>query len=132
MQVEGGVTSLTREPGRRALRGGNAMTEEEWLVCPDPLRMLRHLGAEPNARKTLLLTAVCLRRIWDVLPQEGRSWIELAEGVAEGQVNREELPDEACEYAIQVRRGTAGWPDNGVTYAVQSIFHAYWQSAENA
>ena len=30
------------------------MNEEEWLACTDPLRLLQHLQAEPNARKTLV------------------------------------------------------------------------------
>jgi hypothetical protein len=66
-----------------------------------------------------------------VLPQEGRTWIELGETVAEGQARIADLPDESCEYAIQIAGDRAGWEDNGVIYAVQQIFHVYWELPEN-
>src|SRR5262245_28889160 len=60
------------------------MTEPEWLTCEDPLRLLAHLAAPLEARKTLLLSAACCRRHWDRLPEPAREWAELAESAAEG------------------------------------------------
>jgi hypothetical protein len=66
-----------------------------------------------------------------VLPQEGRTWVELAEGIGEGQVRIADLPNEACEYAIQSAGERAGWEENGAIYAIQQIFHVYWELAED-
>jgi hypothetical protein len=59
------------------------MTEAEWNHCADPLKMLHYLRADVAGRKTLLLVCACIRRHWDVLVNEGRKWVLLAEDYAE-------------------------------------------------
>jgi len=79
--------------------------------------MLAHLGADPNARKPLLLTAACFRRLWETLPPLCRDWVRLAEVVADGGAGEARLSDEwgAVEdrlFALdeQGHGGTAGGP----------------------
>jgi hypothetical protein len=70
------------------------MTEDEWLRCGDPLRMLRQLRADSHSRKALLLTAACCFRVWDHLPEHCRSWVRLLEDAAEGRANPQRLNDD--------------------------------------
>jgi hypothetical protein len=106
------------------------MTEREWLECDNPLRMLGYLKASPDARKTLLLTAACIRRIWKVLPQKARSWVEMAERSADGLCAYDPNLAESCEHALIDAVQSTGWGDDGVICAVQQVFHVFWQVPE--
>jgi hypothetical protein len=68
------------------------MTEAEWLVCPNPLRMLderRHL-ARATERKLCLFGVACCRRVWSLLSHSAsRRAVELAERKADGEVLQE-------------------------------------------
>jgi len=101
------------------------MTEQEWLACNDPLRMLRFLRAEPNARKPLLLACACVSRIQAMLDDHARRWVAVAEAVADGKIDVGKLPDESCETAL------SGLVDNGMAHAVMDIFMVGWQLSES-
>src|SRR5215471_4702176 len=102
------------------------MNEVEWLACTDPLRMLQHLDADPNARKTLLLTAACLRRVWRVLPKYCRAWTELVEEVAEGRVDPKRL-DDAYE---GVEMFLACYDNDGRLFAVVNLASVGWNDPQ--
>ncbi len=64
------------------------MTEQEWLECDDPQKMLRFLREEASDRRLRLFACACCRRIWDLLPDRRcRKAVEIAEKVAEGTAN---------------------------------------------
>src|ERR1051325_7591360 len=73
---------------------GIGMTEAEWLVCCDPLKMLQHLKADLKSRKVLLLQAECVRRVWGSVSADCRAWTELLEAVAEGRETWDRTEDE--------------------------------------
>jgi hypothetical protein len=97
------------------------MTEADWLACDDPLQMLNHLGADPTARKTLLLTSSCLRRLWRLLPDHCRAWAESVEEAAEGRADPESLNRgwESVEAFL-------GSHDEGRCYAVLTLACVGW------
>jgi hypothetical protein len=76
------------------------VTEQEWLRETDPLPMVNHLKTlrwnrtRAGRRKLRLLGCACCRRIWRLIDDKGRRWVELAEGVADGlpRPTREILP----------------------------------------
>lgn len=64
---------------------GAAMTEEEWLACDDPQKMLTFLGDRASDRKLRLFAVACCRRVsccWSKDPQ--RTLLEMVELFAEG------------------------------------------------
>jgi len=75
------------------------MTEEEWLACTSPERMLRFLWATASDRKLRLFAVTCARRVNHLFPAEpgpctsmlpGQR-LEIAEGFAEGGGSIKEL-----------------------------------------
>src|SRR5262245_35548280 len=68
------------------------MTEQEWLACADPERMLAFLGPRLSRRKLRLFAAACCRR-GGGLAHDRRSRLagELAERRADGLADRREL-----------------------------------------
>jgi hypothetical protein len=102
------------------------VTEREWLESTDPLRMLRHVGARANDRKTLLLTCACLGRIWALLPGLGRRWVRLAAQVADGRAAHHRLSDKEGEDALLVAHERAPPPWRGAVLAAQDIFSVAW------
>jgi len=104
------------------------MTEAEWQVCTDPLKMLHYLRADPAARKTLLLVGASIRRHWDVLAEEGREWVLLAEEYAERPgpyrlAHRDEVFGDHWD-GISIA-GEAAW--DGVSGAIDQLWCAYYQ-----
>jgi hypothetical protein len=92
------------------------MTEEEWLICPDPERMLNFLTGRTSERKLRLFAAACFRRIWHVLrDEESRTAVAVAESYADGQANEQELREAReghfTQY-ISIRcKDAVAWPD---------------------
>jgi hypothetical protein len=106
------------------------MTEAEWLVCKDPMVMLRHLGVDSNERKTLLLTCACLRRIEDLLPKDGVRWMVIAEAVAAGKASTAALPDESAETALYEAMEEGPPEREGAVLAVLDVFSVRWSSLD--
>jgi hypothetical protein len=90
------------------------VTEEEWLTCKEPDKMLAHLGVDqhwgmvqispnswaPSNKKNKLdnplrlFACACCRRIWDQITEEtGRKAVEIAEAFANGQATAKQLRD---------------------------------------
>src|SRR5262249_20778870 len=70
------------------------MTEQEWLACGDPVKLLDHLHGTTNAsdRKFRLTACACVRSVsylWD--HQVHRQLVELAEQYADGLVTWDEV-----------------------------------------
>src|ERR1700678_1005184 len=76
------------------------MTEQEWLVCRDPVKMLDYLAEKTSDRKMRLFACACCRRIWHLLPDvRSKEAIIVAERYADGETSDEQLCDAA--YAAQ-------------------------------
>jgi hypothetical protein len=61
------------------------MTEEEWLICRDPMPMLSHVEILASNRKLRLFAVACCRHIWPHLTSsEHKDAVVVAERHAEG------------------------------------------------
>jgi hypothetical protein len=109
------------------------MTEDEWLRCADPLRMLRELRARSGDRKVLLLTAACCHRVWDLLPKDCRGWVRLVEDVAEGRADAGRLNEnwERVEQTLGVlSHGEFPNHADGKFAALLEVLCVYWESLD--
>jgi hypothetical protein len=68
------------------------MTEPEWIVCTDSVKMLASLRGNGSERKLRLFAAACCRRVWHLLPDErSRRAVGVAERYADGEADGEDL-----------------------------------------
>jgi len=72
------------------------MTEQEWLECTDPFRIIKYMGRSKRHgttfRKLRLFACACCRQIWDLISDHrSQGAVELAERYAEGEVSVEEM-----------------------------------------
>jgi hypothetical protein len=66
------------------------MTEQEWLECADPMRMLEFVQGEASDRQLRLFDIACKRNIRNWLPDE-RKALDVAERFADGMATEQEL-----------------------------------------
>lgn len=59
------------------------MTQAEWLTSDDPEPMVRALPVDCFQRELRLFTTACVRRVWELLPEECRAAVEMSERFAE-------------------------------------------------
>jgi hypothetical protein len=68
------------------------MTEQEWLECSDPLKMLEFVRGKASERKLRLFACACCRLVWkELVDDRVRRAIQLAEQFADGFVGSEDL-----------------------------------------
>lgn len=95
------------------------MTEQDWLACEDPQRMLAWYTRPPRSarpgeaislspyaqpiscRKLRLFACACVRQVWHLLAGRSRGMVEAAERMADGEVTQGAVYD-ASELAGQV------------------------------
>jgi hypothetical protein len=70
-----------------------AMTEADWLTCPDPHPMLSFLIQQRASERKLRLFAVaCVRRVWDLLPGDReRGVVDIAQQMADGRAVNQDV-----------------------------------------
>ncbi len=107
------------------------MTEQEWLACTDPQKMLEYLGDKASERKLRLLAVACCRRVWGQLTgPRFREAVERSERFADGQ-------DEAKELAALAAPLLKSWrmPADraaGVTASVELNARVAWEATRVA
>ena len=47
------------------------MTEQEWLACAGPYKMLEFLRGKASERKLRLFAVACCRSVWDFITDRG-------------------------------------------------------------
>jgi hypothetical protein len=68
------------------------MTEQEWVGCADPEKMLEFLRGTASDRKLRLFACACARAVWDLLEDErARHAVEVGERYADGLSTTAEL-----------------------------------------
>jgi hypothetical protein len=68
------------------------MTEQEWLACTDPQKMLEFLQGKASDRKLRLFAVACCRQNSDLLADtHNRLAVDTSEKFADGLVSRREL-----------------------------------------
>jgi len=110
----GGQAGFTLEAGRTRLLlvsgyEESSMTEQEWLDCPDPQKMLEFLRG--TNRKLRLFAVACCRRVWHHLSgNPGKEAVEVAERYADRLVTakQREVAERATAEAFQTEAHKAG------------------------
>lgn len=68
------------------------MTEQEWLTCTDPQKMLVFLRGKASDRKLRLFAVACCRDIWELISsQASRDAVKASEEYADGLIRRKDL-----------------------------------------
>jgi hypothetical protein len=107
------------------------MTEEEWLACEEPEKLLDFLRGRASHRKLRLFACACCRRLWGLLDDErSRRAVEAGEDFADGLVSESVLKaakDAAIAAAESAPRasGPADEPDRHLAAGAAS-FTAQW------
>ena len=86
------------------------MTEQEWLACAHPWKILKLLRRKTSDRKVRLFACACCRRAWSqIRPSLGQKAVEVAEQYADGAVDAGVLAATRAA-AIEMGRGVSWGP----------------------
>jgi hypothetical protein len=87
------------------------MTEQEWLNCTDPHKMLQFLGPTASERRLRLFAMACCRQVWRLLTEKrSQKAVEIVEQILEGALDPGALPrahDLAHSAAYHALKGSA-------------------------
>jgi hypothetical protein len=97
------------------------LTEDEWLVCNDPERILRALEGKVSDRKFRLFMAGCCRRVPRMLRGDlSRLALEWAEGFADGTVSASALETIHRQAFGELIRSTTQNADRSALFLAQT------------
>ena len=98
------------------------MTELEWGACADPEPMVMALRTEKYQCELRLFGVHCVRRVWELLPEECRWAIEVAEQFAHDAASASELRA-AFDSAVPVIDAvwSGGRSPDALAYATQAV-----------
>ena len=101
------------------------MTEQEWLACTDPRKMLEALRGKASDRKVRLFACACCRQVWHFLTDRRcRAAVEQAERYADGQASKRGLTPTRVAAREAVRR-------EDLPYWRRRAFHACLKVVED-
>jgi len=90
------------------------MTEEQWLACEDPGRMLRFRPPDEAAKKTRIFKCICCRHIWHLLTDHrSRQAVEITERYVGGEATIDKLSEAANGAAEATRSITPSYNLDG-------------------
>jgi hypothetical protein len=98
------------------------MTEDDWLSCTDPQRMLTFLrdSGKLTERKARLFACACCRRVWHLLADERcRQAVEAAERHADEGAGEQELAEAEARVRAFVR---AAWAESHPPHRSHPIY----------
>lgn len=100
------------------------MTEQEWLACEDPLKLLAYLDADLEDPKVFRVTADSFLRHWQALPPVGQHFAQLAQDAAAGKAKRQDL-DNAFD---ELEEAFNDLEPPGMFTALLDLAYGMWQS----
>jgi hypothetical protein len=112
------------------------MTEQEWLTCTKPEKMLEFLRGNASERKLRLFACACARQLWQLLAQDvwrapidarSRGAVELAEAYVEGGASENDL--RAAATAAQAATGEVPVPYPACGEAFPVMVGAFYAEA---
>jgi hypothetical protein len=84
------------------------MNETQWRDCTNPAEMLNHLREQrfhfgkAGRRKLRLFGCACCRRIWHLLNEKERGWVEWGERIADGAPSLTKEEEQANSGAVAI------------------------------
>jgi hypothetical protein len=106
-----------------------AMTEQEWLACSDPQKMLELVRGKFSHRKLQLFCCACCRRIWSLLTDErSRKGVIVREQYEDGQATEEELSTAQREASLVA----SSWAASAARDTASGTFYRVAWFATNA
>jgi hypothetical protein len=105
------------------------LTQQEWLTCDGPEPMLNFLGVKATERKVRLFAVACCRGVWHLMTDKrSRHAVELAERLADGEVNREE---QQAGYAAAKKAHATGRAAFAASWSLTESFQAARSDAQS-
>ena len=104
-------------------------TEDDWLACTDPQKLLEHPGDRASDRKLRLFACACCRRVWPVLTGS-RDAVELAERYADGRASDDEFYDAREE--AELIWGDPGFEEDVARQRPYQGYSTLWSSEDDA
>jgi hypothetical protein len=114
------------------------MTEDQWLACDDPTRMVDFIQRDASARKLRLFAVACCRRIWPrITDDRSRRAVETAERYADGLAGEDELRGASDAARLAVTPAAGDQLDQAAVAACDTTERwataaAVWASASSA
>jgi len=87
--------------------GPAAAVEQEWLACDDPNEMLALLRNKVSERKCRLFACACLRRLSQLLNQDGMLALRAVEDTIDGRASEQQVAEAGARAASFVEQSDA-------------------------
>ncbi|OAI46027.1 hypothetical protein AYO44_12150 [Planctomycetaceae bacterium SCGC AG-212-F19] len=96
------------------------MTEQQWLTCKDPKKMLEAMPPKTSDRKQTLVGAACYRAVWRSVSATDRKTIE----EKEQEADRVAIDHGAYDFAVTATHHSAAIAAYGSVEAASEAFQA--------
>jgi hypothetical protein len=103
------------------------MTEEEWLVCADPVELMRAIMDRTSERKRILVICACCRHLWDWLSDDFRKIVGHFEQIAEDSKHPERIWEHDLGSAFDDTVSRAPESVQHALYALDAVMNYAWR-----